>query len=277
METKPQLLYISPDSISPCPYQTRVIYKKADMESLMASIKENGILQPLTATRTADGYQLISGHRRLFAAKMLGLEKVPVVVMEKTNEQIAVLCAVENIHREDLNFFEQASAIKLLIDQLGLTQSEAGQKLSLSQPAVANKLRILAIDGALQQKIVRAQLTERHARALCRLPQEKQPAALEYITSHSLNVKETEKYIEKLLSPKEKRKKPVICIRDVRLFTNTITKAVKLMKTAGFAPQYVQNTTEDAVEYKIVIPLKREKDKTRTATQICDKAQAARG
>ena len=277
MEKAAQLIFASPDSISPCPYQTRLTYKRKDMESLIASVKENGILQPLTATHSEEGYQLISGHRRLYAAKMLGMDKVPLIVMDKTAEEVAVLCAVENIHREDLNFFEQASAIKLLIDQLGLTQSEAGQKLSLSQPAVANKLRILAIDSALQQKIVRAQLTERHARALCRLPQEKQPAALEYIISHSLNVKETEKYIEKLLSPKEKRKKPVICIKDVRLFTNTITKAVKLMKTAGFAPEYVQNTTEDAVEYKIVIPLKREKDKTRTATQICDKAQTARG
>ena len=147
METAPQLIFVSPDMISPCPYQTRLTYRREDMENLIASIKENGILQPLTATKTADGYQLISGHRRLYAAKMLGLETVPLIVMSKTDEEIAVLCAVENIHREDLNFFEQASAIKLLIDSMGLTQQQAGQKLSLSQSAVANKLRILSIDG----------------------------------------------------------------------------------------------------------------------------------
>ena len=258
METNPQLLYISPHSISPCPYQTRVTYKRADMENLIASIKENGILQPLTATQVPDGYQLISGHRRLFAAKMLNLETVPVIVMDKTSEQIAVLCAVENIHREDLNFFEQASAIKLLIDQLGLTQAQAGQKLSLTQSAVANKLRILAIDSNLQLKMVKADLTERHARALCRLPKEKQPKALEHIINNSLNVSETDRYIDKLLTPKRKKKKPVVSIKDVRIFTNSINRAVKIMKSAGFAMQCEQNTTEDAVEYRIVIPLKKE-------------------
>ena len=261
MEKAAQLIFASPDSISPCPYQTRLTYKRKDMESLIASVKENGILQPLTATHSEEGYQLISGHRRLYAAKMLGMDKVPLIVMDKTAEEVAVLCAVENIHREDLNFFEQASAIKLLIDQLGLTQNEAGQRLSLSQSAVVNKLRVLALDKELQKKIIAADLTERHARAVCRLPMEKQPKALEYIIKHSLNVSETDRYIDNLLSDKIKKKKPLVYIKDVRIFTNTINKAVKVMKSAGFAPQFQQNTTEDALEYRIVIPLKRAEEK----------------
>ena len=257
MDTKPQLIYISPDIITPCPYQTRTIYRRDEMKSLIASINENGIMQPLTATRTDKGYQLISGHRRLFAAKMLNMNKVPVIVMDKTDEEIAVLCAVENIHREDLNFFEQASAIKLLINHLGLTQEQAGKRLSLSQSAIANKLRVLEIEEELQINIIKNRLTERHARALCRLPKEKQHAALEYIIKHALNVTETDKYIEKLLTPKVQKKKPKICIRDVRIFTNTIVKAVQIMKKAGFAAEYEQSTTEEAVKYEIVIPLNR--------------------
>lgn len=257
MEQKPQLLYVSPDSISPCPYQTRLTYRRRDMENLIASVKENGILQPLTATQTAEGYQLISGHRRLYAAKVLGLSAVPLIVMDKTDEDIAVLCAVENIHREDLNFFEQAGAIKLLCEKLGLTQTQAGQRLSLSQSAVANKLRILSIDENLQKKIIAANLTERHARALCRLPREKQPKALEHIINSALNVTQTDRYIEKLLAGAPKNKKPRIYIKDVRIFTNSITKALGIMKNAGFAPTMEQNTTEDRVEYRIVIPLKK--------------------
>ncbi len=257
METVPQLIFVSPDEISPCPYQTRITYKRKDMEALIASVNENGILQPLTATKTEEGYQLISGHRRLYAAKMLGLCKVPLIVMEKSGEEIAVLCAVENIHREDLNFFEQAQAIKLLIDQLGLTQEQAGQRLSLSQSAVANKLRVLTIDEDLQREIIKANLTERHARAICRLPQEKQPKALEYITKHSLNVSETDRYIEKLLAPQSRKKKPLIYIKDMRIFSNTITRAVKVMKSAGFEASLEEKATEAQIEYRIVIPLKR--------------------
>ena len=265
MENTNRLVMIPPEQISPCPYQCRYTYNIENMEQLIESIKQNGILQPLTATKTADGYQLISGHRRLYAAKMLGLETVPLIVMSKTDEEIAVLCAVENIHREDLNFFEQASAIKLLIDSMGLTQQQAGQKLSLSQSAVANKLRILSIDGQLQRTIIKHGLTERHARAICRLPKEKQHKATEYIAKHALNVSETDRYIEKLLSPTKKKSRPRICIKDIRIFTNSITKAVSIMKTAGFEPKLEQSETEDRVEYRIVIPLKREQGNCPTA------------
>ena len=257
MEKQPQLLQVSPDKISPCPFQSRLTYKRKDMETLIDSIKENGILQPLTATKTADGYQLISGHRRLYAAKVLKLEAVPLILMDKTDEEIAVLCTVENLHREDLNFFEQAGAIKLLTEQLGFTQQQAGQRLSLSQSAIANKLKLLTIDEELQRLILKNNLTERHARAICRLPKETQPKAAEYIINHSLNVSQTDRYIEKLLSPPQKKNKPRICIKDIRIFTNSITKALSVMKSAGFEPKLEQNQTEEAMEYKIVIPLKR--------------------
>lgn len=257
MQQNGKLEYIELAKITPCPYQTRYTYNRENMQQLIESVKQNGILQPLTATRCGDGYQLISGHRRLFAATILKLDKVPVVVMDKTAEEIAVLCAVENMHREDLNFFEQAAAIKLLIDQLGLTQQQAGERLCISQSAVANKLKLLQFDKAVSDAIIKANLTERHARALARLDKSKQTKALEYIIKHSLNVSETDKYIESLLCPPKARRKTVIHIKDIRIFTNSINKAVGIMKSAGFAAKVEQNITETVAEYRIVIPLEK--------------------
>lgn len=257
-----KLEFISPAEITPCPYQTRYTYNRENMQQLIDSIKQNGILQPLTATKCAEGYQLVSGHRRLFAATILRLEKVPVVVVEKTAEEIAVLCAVENMHREDLNFFEQAAAIKLLIDHLGLTQQQAGQKLCISQSAVANKLKLLQFDKDVMDTILKNNLTERHARAVARLEKDRQPKALEYIIKHGLNVSETDTYIQNLLSPKKQKRKTIIHIRDIRIFTNTINKALNVMKTAGFAPKIEQNITETAAEYRIVIPLEKKGQKS---------------
>lgn len=257
MEKESRLEYIEISKISPCPYQCRISYDMESMQVLVNSIKENGILQPLTATKTNDGYQLISGHRRLFAARVLNMEKVPVIVMEKSTEEIAFLCAVENMHREDLNFFEQAQTIKMLIDTLGITQQQAGEKLCLTQSAIANKLRVLSLDKNLQSIMVKNNLTERHARSLTRLPAEKREKALNHIVKNQLNVQNTEKYIETLITPKPKKRKLSIHIKDIKLFTNSITKALGIMKNAGFAPQFDQEIKEDSVEYKIVIPLKK--------------------
>lgn len=270
MENSQQLLMIPTDKISPCPYQCRYTYDIKSMEQLIQSIRENGILQPLTATKTSDGYQLISGHRRLFAAMQLKLDKVPVIVMDKSREDVAVLCAVENLHREDLNCFEQAMAIKLLIDQLGLTQAQAGQKLALTQPAVANKLKLLTLSKENREKAVKAKLTERHIRAVLRLEQQQQTAALDHIIKHSLNVSQTDIYIETLLNKRHKRR-TVIKIKDIRIFSNTITNALKIMKTAGFAPKFEEKITETAAEYRIVIPL----DKNKGGGQVKNKAESS--
>lgn len=253
MEKENILLMVDTDRILPCPYQCRYSYSIENMETLIHSIKTNGILQPLTATRDGDSFQLISGHRRLFAAKMLKMPQVPVVVMEKSREDIAVLCAVENMHREDLNFFEQAMAIRLLIDQLGLTQAQAGEKLALTQSAVANKLRLLQLSKENADLAIKANLTERHVRAVLRLEEPKQKKALQHIIKNNLNVAATDRYIDSLVQGKKGRR-ITIKIKDVRIFTNTINNALKIMKNAGFAPRFEQNITETGAEYRIVIP-----------------------
>ena len=256
--SNPQILQINVHDIDPCPYQPRKVINKQALADLSENIKENGILQPLTATKINNGrYQLIAGHRRLLAATKAGLETVPVIVLDKSQEEIAVLSVIENMQREDLNFFEQAAAIQSLMSNLNLTQSEVGQKLSLSQPAIANKLKLLQFSGRQQMKIISANLTERHARAICRLPAEKQDKAIDYIINNSLNVSATDKYINNLLVPKDKKKQKIIVnIKDIRLFTNTIKKAVNIMKSSGVNADFIQNEDDNNINYQITVAKK---------------------
>ena len=242
--------------IEPCPYQPRKLLNKQALQELSDNIKENGILQPLTATRLDNGkYQLIAGHRRLIAAGKAGLETVPVIILDKSEEEVAVLAVIENLQREDLNFFEQAMAIQSLMTNLHLTQAAVGQKLSLSQPAVANKLKLLQFSKEQQMKILAFNLTERHARSISRLPAEKQDKALDYIIRNGLNVSATDKYINSLLSPKQKHKQNrIINIKDIRIFTNTITKAVKLMQSAGIKAGYEKTEDDDYIHYSVSVP-----------------------
>ena len=247
---------IAVDLIVPCPYQPRKLLNKTALEELAENIKENGILQPLTATKLPDGrYQLIAGHRRLLAATKAGLNTVPVIVMDKSDDEVAVLAVIENLQREDLNYFEQAMAIQSLMDKLNLTQAQVGQKLSISQPAVANKLKLLQFTKEQQIKLLAFHLTERHARAISRLPSEKQDKAIDYVIKNNLNVAATDKYVNNLLSPKSKhRQKKIINIKDIRLFTNSITKAVKLIQSAGVKADYNQQEDDDCIYYQITIP-----------------------
>ncbi|MEG2191825.1 MAG: ParB/RepB/Spo0J family partition protein [Oscillospiraceae bacterium] len=255
-ETLQNILQIPIDAIRPCPFQPRKLLNKQALEDLTQSIKENGILQPLTATRIDDGeYQLIAGHRRLLAAGKAGLKTVPVLVLDKSNQEIAVLSVIENLQREDLNYFEQAMAIQTLITQLHLTQSQVGEKLSLSQPAVANKLKLLQFSKEKQLRMLASNLNERHARAISRLPAEKQDRAIDFIIKNQLNVTKTDKYINSLLNPKQRTKQnTIISIKDIRLFTNTISKAVKLMQLAGFDTHYQQQEEGEYIKYSIIVP-----------------------
>lgn len=253
--TNDEILKISVHDIEACPYQPRKVMNKQALSDLSENIKENGILQPLTATKLKNGkYQLIAGHRRLLAATNAGLETVPVIVLEKSEEEIAVLSVIENLQREDLNYFEQAMAIQSLMTNLNLTQAQVGKKLSVSQPAVANKLKLLQFSKNQQNKMILNGLTERHARAVSRLPIEKQDKAIDYIIKNNLNVSSTDKYINSILVPKVKHKQnTIINIKDIRLFTNTIKKAVNTMKSAGVDADLLQNEDDENINYKIII------------------------
>ena len=234
--------------------QPRVSFDSNSIARLAQSIEQNGLLQPLAVRRKGGGYELISGERRLRALRLLGLKTAPCIIVDADEQKSAVLAIIENIQREDLNPFEQADGIKTLITRWGISQSEAAERLGLSQSAVANKLRILRLSPQERRIVTENTLTERHARAVIRIEDEKRRLfALNYIAKHKLNVEQTEKYIEKLISaPKSGGTRMIF--KDLRLFTNTINMAVETMRRSGVMASAVKGETEGYIEYTIRIP-----------------------
>ena len=252
-----RLLMLRPDEIRPNPYQPRRIFDEESLEMLTASVKENGILQPLTVRKTENGYELIAGERRLRAAKAAGLTKVPCVVSRVGEESSGVLALVENIQRSDLDFFEEADAIGRLMVCHGLTQEEVAGKIGKSQPAVANKLRLLRLPPETRERIREAGLTERHARCLLRLPDELVGKALDRIIAGGLNVAASDKLIERMLEElgRKKPKRQVRgAVRDLRLFYNTLDKAVMSIRTTGLAVETRREEHDGFVEYIVKLP-----------------------
>ena len=195
--------------IAPNPAQPRHEFDINAISKLADSIRRYGLLQPLSVRKTNDAeYELVAGERRLRACKMLGMSCVPCIIINATDETSAELALVENLLRENLNMFEQAKAFSALSSQYCLTQEEIAVKTSLSQSAVANKMRLLKLTPDEQKTILASELTERHARALLRITSPSlRKQALEYIICNKLNVTESEKYISELISapPKKSR------------------------------------------------------------------------
>ena len=204
-----KIAYIQVDDIRPNRDQPRRYFDKDKLLELAESIKENGIIQPLSVRKTQDGYELVAGERRLRAAKEAGLKEVPCLVLDVNSYQSAVLALCENIHRQDLDFIEEAEGIYQMINVLGMSQAEVAKKLGRSQSAVANKLRILNLPGELLFIIREKGLTERHARALLRLDNDgDRVRVLEQVINRGLNVTDTEKFIDRFLEKKTRRKRP---------------------------------------------------------------------
>ena len=251
--------------ISPNPSQPRRFFEAEAIASLADSIRQYGIIQPLTVRHLIHGdkYELIAGERRLRAASLLGMESVPCVILETDETESAALAIIENLQRENLNMFEQAAAISSLIRMYDLTQEDIARKLSVSQSFVANKLRLLRYLPEEKTLILSSSLTERHARALLRLSGEDRLLALRHVIENHLNVAETEEYVEGVLHPPaEKTQKPVEMpkirhkwvVRDVRLFVNSIHHAVDVMRQAGIDAVTTRLETEEEMEIRIRIP-----------------------
>ncbi len=252
-----KVIEVDVNKIEPNPYQPRREFD--DIEELAQSIKQNGLLQPLTVRRLEDGYQLVAGERRLRAAKMLGMDTVPCIAVTMTERNSAVMALIENIQRRDLSFFDEAEALAKLIDFYGMTQEDAAIKLGKSQPAIANKLRLLKLDKEVRDKISEYGLTERHARTLLRLRcKAEQLDTVEVFYNRKLNVEASERYVETILQ-KEKElaslKKRSVVFKDVRLFVNTLNKAVEMMKAAGINANSERIQNEDYIEYIVKIPM----------------------
>ncbi len=251
-----QMLLLEPKKIIPNPNQPRVRFDSDALDELAESIRRNGIIQPLAVRRLAGGnYQLISGERRLRAAKRVGLDLIPCYCLVADDYKSTVMSLIENLQREDLSFFEEAEGIRSLMELYGLSQSEVASRLSKSQSAVANKLRLLRLSKSQRDSIENLRLTERHARALLRLPDDSmRDEVLTEIIVKGLNVADTEKYIERLLSPPPPPAKRNFAVGDIRLFVNSITHAVELMRSSGVQAQTQRVDTDEYIEYRVIIP-----------------------
>ena len=251
--------------ISRNPNQPRRYFDPEAIATLAESIRQYGVLNPLTVRRTAGGgYELVAGERRLRAARVAGLTDVPCLLINADGEDSSVIALVENLQRRDLDFFEEANGFKRLIDQFGLTQEEAARKVGKTQSAVANKLRLLRLSQQNMELIRRNNLTERHARALLRLSEEADRIIVtNYIIEHELNVSRTEEYIDEFLKAKEKPeplpeqdggRHVVRLFKDVRFFLNTLNRAVGVMVDAGIGATVQQQESDDGLTLTISIP-----------------------
>lgn len=249
-----RVLDIPVDAISPNPAQPRSAFSPAALNELADSIALHGILQPLTVRRVADGWQLVSGERRLRAAKLAGLRVVPCLVAAVDQEESALLALVENLQRRDLDFLEEALALSQLVCTYRLTQEQAAQRLGKSQSAIANKLRLLRLSPSALTLLRAKGATERHARALLRLPEDRQLPAAQYITDHDLTVRAAEQYVDSLLTPAAPQPKPKFILRDVRLFLNSVTKNLKLVQSAGIPAQCKREEDEAEIRLTITLP-----------------------
>ncbi len=258
-----KLLMLKPDDIITNPNQPRRHFDTYELQSLADSISANGIIQPLTVRKGEGGkYLLVAGERRLRAAKMAGLRRVP-CVLHRTNDLVASLYSItENLQRCDLNCFEEALAIQTLITDFRLTQAEVAMRLGMANSTISNKLRLLKLSDEIQERLLAANLTERHARALLRLPAESREDTLDKIIADGLNLAQTENLINNILNPTldqveavEILQKPVrkSAIGDIKLFSNSLSKLICTMQNAGITANSKKRETENYVEYKVRI------------------------
>lgn len=267
-----KVIEIPARKIRPNKTQPRQDFYEEDLRSLSQSISNNGLLQPLTVRKIKnDEYELIAGERRLRASVMAGFTKIPCIVMKCSDKDSAIFALIENLQRKDLGMFEEARGINRLIRKYGITQEQAAIQLGKKQSTVANKLRLLRLSYDEQDWIVQAGLTERHARALLKIQNEdSRKEVLSHIIAENLNVKETEKYISSLLD-NNKKVQPLhnnnndkkIVVKDVRIFVNTISRAVDTMRMSGIDAVSNKEETEDYIEYTVKIPKETALEKSR--------------
>lgn len=250
-----QIMTVAIENIDVNPNQPRKYFDEKELESLAKSIKENGLLQPLTVRTKSDSrFELIAGERRLRACKLAGINEVRVIIENRSDEESSVLAIIENIQRCDLNCIEEAVALQKLMNHYGYTQEELACKLGKAQSTIANKLRLLKLSENVLRKALKYNLCERQIRALLRIPAEKRESVLEHINKYQLNVSGTEKYIDRQLSDNEKTSKVKWTFTAKRLYINNINRTLDTMKKSGIEFSSEKREENGYLEYIIRIP-----------------------
>ena len=248
----------------------RIVYDDS-LRALADSIREHGVIEPLIVRREngdgeSDRFSLIAGERRLKAAELEGIATVPCVSIEATDIDAAVIAIIENLHREDLNMFEEASAIASLLKLSGMTQDQCARRLAVSQSYIANKLRLLRLTEDERSMMLENSLTERHGRALLRLvPGAERTAVLRIMIDREMNVAAAEEYVESLIcaesraeeirrQPDRSEQRRRLILKDIRIFYNSIDHAVDVIKKSGIAVEASREETPEGVRISILLP-----------------------
>ena len=250
METG-RVMFLPARSIRPNPAQPRKVFREEALRELADSIREHGILQPLSVRRVGNVYELIAGERRLRSAQLAGLTDVPCIVMNMDDRESGMAAMVENLQRQDLDFVEEARGISRLTDQWQMSQEQVARLLGKSQSAVANKLRLLRHSPEVLQALRDAGLTERHGRALLRLPlEEEKLEAITVIAQQGMNVARTERYIQELLTSRDKPASRV----NLGMFLNNLNLSLARIQQSGIAAVSERRETENQIVVTITIP-----------------------
>lgn len=257
-----KLLLLPPELIRPNPGQPRRSFDRESLQELAASIAQHGLLQPLTVRKTGSVYELVAGERRLRAARLAGLTELPCLLLNLDDSQSGLLALVENLQRKDLDYWEEAEGIERLMRLYGLRQEEIAARLGKSPSAVANKLRLLKHSPAVRAALREHGLSERHARALLKLPEEAQRLeAVARIVSRDLTVARTEALVEEMLarSPKPRPRRKLL-LKDLRLFLNSLDRHLETLRQAGIEAAAERAETEEAIVLTITLPKAQKAD-----------------
>ena len=252
-----RVLFLPVDALHPNPCQPRRAFTQPELEELANSISELGVLQPLTVRRREGQWELVAGERRLRAARLAGLDTGPCLSIQTDSQSSSLLALVENLQRRDLDFWEEALALRRLIDTYHISQEDVARRIGKSQSAVANKLRLLKLPREVLSLLRDHGASERHARALLRLNDAQQQLdAARQIAADGLTVAQTEALVDGMLVAKAPagRKRPTFVIKDVRLFLNTITRSLDLMRSAGVDAQCRRQDSDEEITLTIHIP-----------------------
>lgn len=242
------------------PYQPRNVFEKDGLNELAQSIRENGILQPIVVRPTANGkYEIVAGERRFRAAVMTGLNRVPCIIENYTDEQSARLAIIENVQRENLSPIEEAEAYDKLLKMNNQTQAELALEVGKTQSTIANKLRLLKLPEVTKEALRERQITERHARALLSLENTRKVEKLtQRIIDEHLTVARTEDIVKKggfIKEKGEKKKRVLVITKNVRIALNTIKQAVTMIQKTGVG--VVMEERDETEEYIVTLKIKK--------------------
>ena len=258
-----EIKYIPIEFIKPNPYQPRKNFNKKSLEELSQSIKTYGLIQPVSVRQLGEGsYELVAGERRLRASEIAELEEIPAIIVEYRDQDSAMIALIENLQREDLSFIEEAEGYYNLVRDHGFTQQELAEKMGKSQSTIANKLRILKLSDDIKKSLVDNELTERHARALLRLPDDElRKKVLDRVIKDDLTVKETEKLIENILDDLTKEEEEEVGqnikgLINFKIYLNTLKNAYNAIKESGVEAKYREKDMGDHIEVVVQIPKK---------------------